>query len=151
MIGVSLKNIMLPISSFEIFDLITEDSTISDLVGIHRLRDGSTRQAIAHFWPTESIEADTIPEGVEIVVHRKMMGTASVPNETGEVAINPTFRITVTQWEPAPGDGFHQQEIIDQILMLLPGANAADVTIPNLTAGLQQYVITWTCPVLVLT
>lgn len=141
---------MLPISTFEIFDLLAADEQILDLIGVHRLADGSTRVALAHFWPREAIEATTTPEGVEIVVWRSPMGTNSTPTETGETLVNPTFRLTVTQWEPTAGEGLNQQAIIDRIIELLPGANANDVTIDGLTTGLQQHIVTWLCPVLVL-
>jgi hypothetical protein len=63
--------------------------------------------------------------------------------ETGEISVNPTFRLSVIQWEPG-AEGFKQDDVINRILFLLPGANAADVTIDDLTAGLQQHTITWT-------
>jgi hypothetical protein len=79
------------------------------------------------------------------------MGTASRPAETGEVDVRPTYRLTVTQWEPEEsGDPLNQQAVIDRIMQLLPGANAADVSIDGLTTGLQQHTITWLCPVAVL-
>jgi len=85
-----------------------------------------------------------------VVVWRSPMGTASRPAETGEVDVRPTYRLSVTQWEPAAGNPLNHQAVINRILQLLPGANAADVTIDGLTTGLQQHTITWTCPVAVL-
>jgi hypothetical protein len=139
---------MLPTTSLAIFDLLEDDTTLMGLIGVHRIGTG-TRPALAHFWPSEAIEPTAVPEGVEVVVWRSPMGTASRPAETGEVDVRPTYRISVTQWEPATGTLNHQA-VINRILQLLPGANAADVTIDGLTTGLQQHTITWTCPVAVL-
>lgn len=143
---------MLPTTSLAIFDLLAADEPLTDLLGSHRLADGTgtTRLALAHFWPSEAMEATSTPEGVEVVVWRSPMGTASRPNETGEVDVRPTLRLTVTQWEPASEDPLNQQAVLDRILQLLPGANASDVTIDGLTTGLQQHTVTWTCPVCVL-
>jgi hypothetical protein len=142
---------MLPTTSLAIFDLLAADELLIDLLGSHRLADGTTtRAALAHFWPSEAIEPNTTPQGVEIVVWRSPMGSASRPNETGEVDVRPTFRLSVTQWEPASGDPLNHEAVIDRLLQLLPGANASDVTIDGLTTGLQQHTIVWTCPVCIL-
>jgi hypothetical protein len=133
----------LPINSYEIFDLLAADSDLSAMIGVHNLRDGSTRPALAHLFPNESIEATTSTSGVEIIVYRSPQGTMTKAAETGEISVNPTFRLSVIQWEPGTG-GFKQDDVINRILFLLPGANAADVTIDDLTAGLQQHTITWT-------
>jgi hypothetical protein len=141
---------MLPTTSLAIFDLLEADDTLADLIGFHRLAD-ETRPALAHFWPSEAIEPTAVPVGVEVVVWRSPMGTASRPAETGEVDVRPTYRLTVTQWEPEEsGDPLNQQAVIDRIMQLLPGANAADVSIDGLTTGLQQHTLTWLCPVAVL-
>lgn len=140
---------MLPTTSLAIYDLLHGDTTLMGLIGVHRIGTG-TRPALAHFWPSEAIEPTAVPEGVEVVVWRSPMGTASRPAETGEVDVRPTYRISVTQWEPAAGNPLNHQAVINRILQLLPGANAADVTIDGLTTGLQQHTITWTCPVAVL-
>ena len=140
---------MLPTTSLAIFDLLEDDTTLMGLIGVHRIGTG-TRPALAHFWPSEAIEPTAVPEGVEVVVWRSPMGTASRPAETGEVDVRPTYRLSVTQWEPAAGNPLNHQAVINRILQLLPGANAADVTIDGLTTGLQQHTITWTCPVAVL-
>jgi len=140
---------MLPTTSLAIFDLLEDDTTLIGLIGVHRIGT-STRPALAHFWPSEAIEPTAVPEGVEVVVWRSPMGTASRPAETGEVDVRPTYRLSVTQWEPAAGNPMNHQAVINRILQLLPGANAADVTIDGLTTGLQQHTITWTCPVAVL-
>lgn len=140
----------LPTTTLGLYDLLEGDETIADLLGVHRLAGGTTRPALAHFWPSEAIEPTATPEGVEIVVWRSPMGTASRPAETGEVDVRPTYRLSVTQWEPAPGDDLNQQAVLNRILQLLPGANASDVSMDGLTSGLQQHTVTWTCPVCVL-
>lgn len=140
----------LPTTSLEIFDLLEGDAGLAPLLGIHTHRDGTTRQALAHFFPEETIEAETTPSGVEVIVWRSPLATAATAFETGEVDIRPTYRITVTQWEPLGNDAYHQAEVITRIQQLLPGANANDVTIDGLTTGLQQHVVVWTCPTAIL-
>lgn len=135
----------IPINTYQIFDLFAADDELSDLVGIHKLADGSTRPALAHMFPNEAIEPSTKSYGVEVIVYRSPQGTMTKTNETGEIQVNPTFRIEVTQWEPLSG-GFNQDAVINRILLLLPGANASNVTIDDYTAGLQQHTITWMCP-----
>lgn len=137
----------LPTTSLALFDLLASDTVLAPLLGIHTLRDGSTRSALAHFFQEETIEADATPSGVEVVVWRSPMGTAAEPFETGEIDLRPTFRMTVTQWEPLSGGAYHQAAVLTRIQQLLPGANATDLTIDGLTTGLQQHVIAWTCPV----
>jgi hypothetical protein len=79
------------------------------------------------------------------------MGTATTQAQTGEVDVRPTFRLSVTQWEPpTTGGACNQLAVLNRLLQLLPGANAADVTIDGLTTGLQQHSVTWTCPVAVI-
>jgi len=134
----------LPINSYQIFDLLAADSALMALLGVHQLRNGTTRPALAHLWPNESIEASAEPAGVEIIVYRSPMGSATQLAETGQIMPNLTFKLAVTQWKPISG-AYNQSAVINRLLQLLPGANASDVTIDNLTAGLQQHVITWQC------
>lgn len=140
----------MPTTTLGIFDLLAGDATLLGLIGVHRLESGNTRPALAHFWPSEAIEPTTAPEGVEVVVWRSPLGTAARPAETGEIDLRPTFRLSVTQWEPAAGNPLNHQAVLNQILRLLPGANASDVTIDGLTTGLQQHTITWQCPTCIL-
>jgi hypothetical protein len=134
----------LPINSHQIFDLLAADSALMALLGVHRLRNGTTRPALAHLWPHEAIEATSEPAGVEIIVYRSAMGSATQLTETGQIVPNLTFKLAVTQWVPLSG-GYNQSAVINRLFQLLPGANASDVTIDNLTAGLQQHIITWQC------
>ena len=140
----------LPTTTLALFDLLAADAVLTPLLGVHALTGGTTRPALAHFWPKEAIEPTTQPAGVEVVVWRSPMGTAATPTQTGEVDTRPTYRLSVTQWEPLPGGAYHQQAVINRLQQLLPGANASDVTIDGLTTGLQQHTVTWTCPVAVL-
>lgn len=141
----------LPITTFEIYDLLEGDADLMDLLGIHTLADGTVRPALAHFFPREAIEPTTVPSGVEIVVWRAPMGYATIAAQTGEIYQNPTFRLTITQWEPLnPEDPYNMQAILDRLQALLPGSNANDVTIDGLTTGLQQSVLVWRCPTAVL-
>lgn len=141
----------LPTTTLAIFDLLAADSTLTQLIGIHTLASGSTRPALAHFFPREAIEPTTIPSGVEIVVWRAPMGTSAVPAQTGEIYQNPTYRLTVTQWEPSISTGaYNIAAVLNRLQILLPGSNVADVTIDGLTTGLQQAVLTWICPTAVL-
>jgi hypothetical protein len=141
----------LPTTTLALFDLLAADTVLTPLLGVHVLEGGTTRRALAHFWPKETIEPTTQPAGVEIVVWRSPMGTAATPTQTGEVDVRPTFRLSVTQWEPpTAGGACNQLAVLNRLLQLLPGANASDVTIDGLTTGLQQHSVTWTCPVAVL-
>lgn len=141
----------LPTTTLALYDRLAADSTLLALLGVHVLADGTTRPALAHFWPKEAIEPTTRPQGVEIVVWRNPVGTAVTLCETGEQDTRPTFRLSVTQWEPpTAGGACNQLAVVNRLLQLLPGANASDVTIDGLTSGLQQHTVTWTCPVAVL-
>lgn len=133
-----------PINTYQIFDLFAADAELPGLLGVHKLKDGTTRPALAHMFPGEAIEPTAKVYGVEVIVYRLPQGTMTKVNETGEIQVNPTFRIEVTQWEPLSG-GFNQEAVINRILLLLPGANASNVTIDDYTAGLQQHTITWLC------
>lgn len=137
----------LPTTTLALYDLLAADLVLTPLMGVHRLAGGTTRPALAHFFPKETLEPTTIPAGVEIIVWRSPMGTAARPALTGEVYVNPTFRLSVTQWEPAsPTGAYNIQAVLNRLQALLPGSNAADVTIDGLTTGLSQHVLTWTCP-----
>jgi hypothetical protein len=137
----------LPTTTLALYDILAADPVLISLLGIHTLAGGSTRKALAHFFPKETIEPTTIPSGVEVIVWRSPMGTAAQPAQTGEVYQNPTFRLSVTQWEPAsPTGAYNIQAVLNRLQALLPGSNAADVTIDGLTTGLSQHVLTWTCP-----
>jgi hypothetical protein len=141
----------LPTTTLALFDRLAADATLLALLGIHVLADGTTRPALAHFWPKEAIEPITQPAGVEVVVWRNLVGTAVTVCETGEQDTRPTFRLSVTQWEPpTAGGACNQLAVVNRLLQLLPGANASGVTIDGLTSGLQQHTVTWTCPVAVL-
>lgn len=137
----------LPTDSGALFDLISTDPVITPLLGTHILKSGATRPAISRLWQNETIEATTRQQGVEIQVDRLPMGYASEPCQTGEVVTNPSFSIRVTQWKPAPGGAQNIEAVINQLLFLLPGATANNVTIQDLTTGLAQYVVIWQCKV----
>ena len=140
----------LPTTTLALFDLLAADADLLPLLGVHTLTSGATRRALAHFFPKETIEPTTIPSGVEVIVWRSPMGTAAQPAQTGEVYQNPTFRLSVTQWEPASSGAYNVQAVLNRLQALLPGSNAADVTIDGLTTGLSQHELTWTCPTAVL-
>jgi hypothetical protein len=140
----------LPTTTLALYDLLAADTVLAPLLGVHQLKTGTTRPALAHFFPRETIEPDTRPAGVEVVVWRGPAGTAATPCQTGEIDLRPTFRLSVVQWEPLPGGALNQLAVINRIQQLLPGANASDTTIDGLTAGLQQHTVTWVCPVAVL-
>ena len=136
----------LPTTSLAIFDLLAADATLTALLGTHKLQSGATRIALAHLWETETIEPTTEQFGVEIVVKRGPMGTAVAPSHDGGGAQNPTFRLVVTQFEPSPRTGAYNLEaVLTRLQQLLPGANASNMTVPDLTTGLSQFVLIWTC------
>ena len=134
----------IPTTSLGIYDLLAADATITGLLGTHKVQSGATRAALAHLWDTETIEPTTQQFGVEIVVKRGPMGTAMVPAHDGGGAQNPTFRLVVTQFEPSPRTGtYHVEAVLNRLQQLLPGANASNVTVPDLTTGLSQFVVIW--------
>jgi hypothetical protein len=135
----------LPTTSLAIFDLLAADTTLTGLLGTHKLKSGATRPALAHLWETETIEQTTQQFGVEIVVKRGPMATAMAPAHDGGGAQNPTFRLVVTQFRPSPRTGpYHLDAVLNRLQQLLPGANSNNVTVQGLTTGLSQFVLTWT-------
>jgi hypothetical protein len=137
--------VTLPTTSLAVYDLLAADTTLTALLGTHRLQTGATRLALAHLWETETIEQTTQQFGVEIVVKRGPMATAMAPAHDGGGAQNPTFRLVVTQFRPSPRTGPYPLEaVLSRLQQLLPGANSNNVTVPGLTTGLSQIVLTWT-------
>ena len=135
----------LPTTSLAIFDLLAADTTLTALLGSHRLQSGATRLALAHLWETETIEPTTQQFGVEIVVKRGPMATSMVPAHDGGGAQNPTFRLVVTQFKPSPRTGaYNLDAVLNRLQQLLPGSNTNNVTVPGLTTGLSQFVLVWT-------
>jgi len=135
----------LPTTSLAIFDLLAADTTLTALLGSHRLQSGATRLALAHLWETETIEQTTQQFGVEIVVKRGPMATAVAPAHDGGGAQNPIFRLVATQFRPSPRTGpYHLDAALKRLQQLLPGANSNNVTVQGLTTGLSQFVLTWT-------
>jgi hypothetical protein len=135
----------LPATSLAIFDLLAADTTLTGLLGTHKLRTGASRLALAHLWETETIEQTTQRFGVEIVVKRGPMATAAAPSHDGGGAQNPSFRLVVTQFAPASRTGAYNLEaVLDRLQQLLPGASSNNVTVPGLTTGLGQFVLMWT-------
>jgi hypothetical protein len=135
----------LPTTSLAIFDLLAADTTLTALLGTHKLQNGATRLALAHLWETETIEPTTRQFGVEIVVKRGPMATAVAPAYDGGGAQNPIFRLVATQFRPSPRTGpYHLDAALKRLQQLLPGANSNNVTVQGLTTGLSQFVLTWT-------
>ena len=140
----------LPTSSLAVFDLLAADATLAPLVGTYRWPNGDTLPAIAHLWRNEDLGPDVVARGVEIVVWR-VGSDDPQPCVTGEVVVNPTISLAITQWEPATAGGaLHLEAVVRRVQKLLPGARAADVSVPGLTVGLQQQAVSWRCPVLVI-
>jgi hypothetical protein len=74
------------------------------------------------------------------------MGTAVAPSHDGGGAQNPTFRLVVTQFKPSPRTGAYNLEaVLTRLQQLLPSSNTNNVTVPDLTTGLSQFVLIWTC------
>ena len=68
-----------------------------------------------------------------------------VRDHDGGGAQNPTFRLVVTQFAPAIRTGTYNLEaVLIRLQQLLPGANANNVTVPDLTTGLSQFALVWT-------
>lgn len=138
-----------PTSAQEIFDWLDADDELSAIVGSYRLSDGTTMAALAVLWPTESMPPGVTPSGVEVVI-RRQASTATRPWATGEQQLNPTWRLTVTQWEPEAFGDCQYEAVLQRLVQLLPGASWTDVTLPGTTVGLAQAVVRWSNPAVVL-
>jgi hypothetical protein len=135
----------LPTTSLAVFDLLAADTTLTALLGAHKLRTGTTRLALAHLWETETIEPTTQQFGVEVIVKRGFMAAAPDPSHDGGGAQNPVFRLVVTQFMPTPRSGaYNVDAVLSRLQVLLPGASVNNVTVQGLTTGLSQFVLIWT-------
>ena len=75
----------LPTTTLALFDLLAADTVLTPLLGVHVLASGTTRPALAHFWPKEAIEPTTQPAGVvrqplsheKLQMHLKKEGSES--------------------------------------------------------------------------
>jgi hypothetical protein len=138
-----------PTSAQEIYDWLEADSELADLLGCYRFSDGTQMAALAVLWPTESMPPGVEPFGVEVVI-RRQANSAVRPFATGEQQINPTWRLTVTQWEPMDLDDWQYEAVLQRVVALLPGASWSDVTMPGTTVGLAQSVVRWSNPAVVI-
>jgi hypothetical protein len=138
-----------PTSAQEIYDWLEADAELGDLLGSYRLADGSQMPALAVLWPTESMPPGVEPFGVEVVI-RRQVGSSTVLWSTGEQQLNPTWRLTVTQWEPMELGDWQYEAVLQRLVALLPGASWSDVTLPGTTVGLAQAVLRWGNPAVVI-
>ena len=89
------------------------------------------------------------PKGVEVVVWRQRSGSPQLW-ATGEVALNPVWRLTVTQWQPLDYAEPQYDAVLDRLMALLPGASWTETSLPGVTAGLAQAAVRWRNPAVVI-
>lgn len=138
-----------PTDAQAIYDWLEADDELMALLGRYRLTDGTILPALAVLWPTESMPAGVDVRGVEVVVMRQRSGNP-LPWATGEVALNPVWRLTVTQWQPLELSEPQYEAALDRLMALLPGANWSEVSVPGTTTGLAQAVVRWSNPAVVI-
>jgi hypothetical protein len=132
-----------------IYDWLEADAALMALLGSYRFSDGTVLSALAVLWPNESMPPGVEPQGVEVVI-RRQSSTAPQPWATGEQQLNPTWRLTVTQWQPPNLGDWQYEAVLERLVALLPGAAWNDVTLPGVTTGLAQAVVRWSNPAVVI-
>jgi hypothetical protein len=138
-----------PTTAQEIYDWLEGDADLAVLLGSYRLSDGTTAPALAVLWPTESMPPGVEVRGVEVVIWRHRASSAR-PWATGEIQLNPTWRLAVTQWPVVEPDEPLLEPVLDRLTQLLPGASWSEVTLANTTTGLAQATVRWSNPAVVL-
>lgn len=138
-----------PTTAQELFDWLEADALLMERIGTYRLSDGSSALALAVLWPAESLPPGVSVQGVEVVI-RRQSSTATRPWATGEQQLNPTWRLIVTQWQPADQTDWQYEAVLERLVGLLPGASWSDVTLPGTTTGQVQAVVSWSNPAVVI-
>ena len=137
----------LPTTAQELYDLLAADAVVSAALGTYTPRSGTTIPAIAVVRRNEALPEGVAVAGLEVVI----MANPDYATEafaTGETALNPQFRLYVSEWSPS-GDFTALQLLTQRIIALLPGCRAVPIggDPPGRGIGvLDQYALSWTNP-----
>jgi len=137
----------LPTTAQELYDLLVGDAVVAAGLGTYTPRGGSAIPAIAVVRRNESLPEGVVVTGLEVVI----LNNPDYSTEamlTGEQALNPQFRLYISEWSPASGM-LALQALTQRIIALLPGCRAVPIggDAPGQGLGvLDQYAIAWTNP-----
>jgi len=137
----------LPATAQELYDLLAGDAMVSAALGTYTPRGGSAIPAIAVVRRNESLPEGLVVAGLEVVILANP-DYVTVAMLTGEQALNPQFRLYISEWSPSSGF-LALQALTQRIISLLPGCRAVPIggDPPGRGVGvLDQYVIAWTNP-----
>ena len=137
----------LPTTAQGIYDLLAGDAVVSAAMGTYTPRGQSPVPAIAVVRRNEQLPEGVAVAGLEVVI----LNNPDYNPEamlTGEQALNPQFRLYISEWSPASGM-LALQALTQRIISLLPGCRAVPIggDAPGQGLGvLDQYAISWTNP-----
>jgi hypothetical protein len=146
----------LPTTAQELYDLLAGDAVVTAGLGTYTPRGGAAIPAIAVVRRNESLPEGVAVAGLEVVILANP-DYAIQAMLTGEQALNPQFRLYVSEWSPASGL-LALQALTQRIIALLPGCRAVPIGGGSLGKGvvdqealsgigvLDQYAIAWTNP-----
>jgi hypothetical protein len=137
----------LPTTAQELYDLLAGDAEVSAALGTYTPRGQSPVPAIAVVRRNEQLPEGVAVAGLEVVI---LNNPDYSPDAflTGEQALNPQFRLYVSEWSPST-DLTALQALTQRIISLLPGCRAVPIggDAPGQGLGvLDQYAISWTNP-----
>jgi hypothetical protein len=137
----------LPTTAQELYDLLVADAVVTAALGTYRPSGGTAIPAIAVVRRNESLPEGVAVAGLEVVI----MNNPDYSTQallTGEQALNPQFRLYVSEWSPG-GDLQALQRLTQRIISLLPGCRAVPIggDPPGQGIGvLDQYALSWINP-----
>lgn len=137
----------LPTTAQGIYDLLAADAVVALALGTYTPRGGTSLPAIAVVRRNESLPEGMTVTGLEVVI----MANPDYSTQallTGETALNPQFRLYISEWSPASGL-LALQALTQRIIALLPGCRAVPIGGDPQGQGLgllDQYAISWTNP-----
>jgi hypothetical protein len=137
----------LPTTAQELYDLLVGDAVVTAALGTYRPSGGTAIPAVAVVRRNESLPEGVAVAGLEVVI----MSNPDYSTQallTGEQALNPQFRLYVSEWSPG-GDLQALQGLTQRIISLLPGCRAMPIggDPPGQGIGvLDQYALSWTNP-----
>lgn len=137
----------LPATAQELYDLLAADAVVAAALGTYTPRGGTAIPAIAVVRRNEKLPEGTAVAGLEVVI---MANPDYSPEAllTGEQALNPQFRLYISEWTPASGF-LALQQLTQRIIALLPGCRAVPIggDPPGQGIGvLDQYALSWSDP-----
>lgn len=139
----------LPTTTEALYDLLAADATVVGMLGTYLYHDGTTLPALSRQFMNQPQDPEVVARGVEIVIWRITTDNPQVC-ATGEAIVNPLMRMACTQWDTEPTGGpYHLQAVVRRIQLLLPGCLSSDVTVPDLTTGLEQRSLAWLAPLVI--